>query len=753
MHEVTREPYRERREKIVSLPIAQELCTHPEKYVHCQPWEIADIIFSEAGVEPSPSFYTDAHAQSLELFGRDLIEIMYRMLSGASSAQEHMLVRDRIHSISSLLCETSPNVFEGLDSFSKIVTTSLVYSIPGMEEMARGFSHELLYDLHLMGDWDVKKFIDQFSECSPIDQANILLCLPFVMRSAIDWGGDEEGSWLAKTRQVAEKMLSAIAQQRDLHPLVLAGKDRLSTMLATESFREGRISQEYTRPSSREVLEQDDRTLRENDPEGTTGFLEVAKGVVVRLSQYGTILELDLESERSFSGETEGSQEQKIQGSLVNKLAPFLQKYPMNERSVLTRLLLHAYHPDTARSLSEYTHVNFHSLSIREQIAFLSYVGRAPKEESRRVLSLTGKFGLPFMRTFLSAESGRTVTVQEVLALTTKCPENQMHIVWNRYSAFVETAQSSLQAWKGMLFSKPEERVHLDQWSAEATLLQKADQVLREVIDAPDTSLNTFHEKFDQANTDLEVFVTLFSRLIQRGHPIDWQEIRNMSLAIKKPSDLSQEERSQMLAIVRLNYASSPFLPYVVDAVASYTQDHEHTEWTLLKHESTVLGMLRVDTKPDGTQYLGSVNIRSVARGSGMGERLLQEAISRSSEKGIMELHADPQTAIASTYVEKLGFTIRGVDIIKTGDKEIPSLRMRHEKKIQRETREWSFEKCLALTLNESPALGPRVLIQETRDMEKLAHACQEGWIGTRYFFFPERNDQVLIVLERLGNT
>ncbi len=162
---------------------------------------------------------------------------------------------------------------------------------------------------------------------------------------------------------------------------------------------------------------------------------------------------------------------------------------------------------------------------------------------------------------------------------------------------------------------------------------------------------------------NLDSFASVFRSAFRGADTINIEQIRGVEIEQKRGSEL-REEKKKILALAEENWKEVPTMkPVVLRALKEVLNSNsEKTRWHLLKKGKEIIGCARFDELKEGELYMGSVNVDSRYRGGAFGHALLQEIISKRAVGHRIHAHVYPSSSIASSYVERYGFVITGVE-------------------------------------------------------------------------------------------
>lgn len=186
-------------------------------------------------------------------------------------------------------------------------------------------------------------------------------------------------------------------------------------------------------------------------------------------------------------------------------------------------------------------------------------------------------------------------------------------------------------------------------------------------------------EDFGEAGSEIAFFRTLFRDAFKGQKRVEFQDVRGVDVKELEAGEVSESDKAAMMSISAENWSEAPYLaPYVKKATRKKLYDDSgKTHWRILKKDGDILSFVRIDETDDpNKKYLGSFNVNKKYRGSALGEAVFNDLVDRESKDAVLELHADPRSTVGTSYVERNGFVITGVDEVAVDGNEIPLFRM-----------------------------------------------------------------------------
>jgi N-acetylglutamate synthase-like GNAT family acetyltransferase len=324
-------------------------------------------------------------------------------------------------------------------------------------------------------------------------------------------------------------------------------------------------------------------------------------------------------------------------------------------------------HRDFVENLEKDYAIDFSDLSLREQTWIVQMLKSISPQEERRVIDFVKRFGIFGMRTFLSLEHGGPAMGAAILRIGERYPEKTAKKIFDAYARIADAAEKTAEELAQEFFAKDQQAIN--QGKVSDLLLARAKGFLQEVSREQDEK--TVLDQLEQTKAEMLLFAAIFRTAFKgKKEPVSFEAIRGLELRSVSPDQISEEEKNEMLAIAKANWAR---LPTMIDIVTGslkekLAKENAQSRFYLLKKDKDLVAFCRFDDLPDGTRYAGSLNINPAVRGSAIGETMLRSVLDQEAQGHVIRAHVFPDSEVAMHYVEKSGFVISGIDDLPQKD-------------------------------------------------------------------------------------
>ncbi|MDA1038230.1 MAG: GNAT family N-acetyltransferase [bacterium] len=380
-------------------------------------------------------------------------------------------------------------------------------------------------------------------------------------------------------------------------------------------------------------------------------------------------------------------QEKKSEGAPVftdERVVHALRDVTQVRETDVSLLFSSMHHPDIRAQFKEGFGIDIREMTVREQVWFLEFLGKADVKKTGELKKLTTRFGIDAARSFMSAEFGDEFQ-GHVFQIGEGLDQRVAKEVFQKYGEIAQLAQTEAGELLKEFFVEGK-GTPVDAAKIEMELLKRSKRLIEdfaiEVASArakdekPDT--DELLKKLEQANADTVLFASIFKSAFKGKSGVDFEMIRGVEFESNKAGEISDDDKKKIIGIAKENWESSKLSFYVPETIGkSLSSNEDVTDWVILKRNDDVLSFLRFDkTDTPNHLYLGSVNVNPDMRGAGIGDAFLWKVVEEKAKDNTMELHAEPDSTVSTSYTEKYGFVITGVDVVKTerivDEKKVP---------------------------------------------------------------------------------
>jgi hypothetical protein len=327
--------------------------------------------------------------------------------------------------------------------------------------------------------------------------------------------------------------------------------------------------------------------------------------------------------------------------------------------------------------------VDITELNASSQVQLLRFLTSAPDEifdQLRDVLGQNREFGKQILQTFLSCGEDHEYGNKIIEIAQTLGPQSRP--VFEKYAEIVELV-SDIEGFIQGNFSREFDQAEIR--SATQGLLKRGRDILvmaRQIADSP--------EEIAARLQDYNIILLTFSEALKAarrsGATIELEEIKNLVTERVSGTEVSENDRHEILAIAKSNWSKAPNPSAPEAGIVRSTMQHllpevergiregfskSDNEFVIIKIQGKIVAFLRFD-KVEGGTYFGSFNVDENARGANLGRMICQKFVDERAHQGRIFAHCSPMQDISSYYISgEGGFVSRGIDLNSAGTGEV----------------------------------------------------------------------------------
>ncbi|MDD5396999.1 MAG: hypothetical protein PHW24_02985 [Candidatus Moranbacteria bacterium] len=280
-------------------------------------------------------------------------------------------------------------------------------------------------------------------------------------------------------------------------------------------------------------------------------------------------------------------------------------------------------------------------------------------------------------------------------------------------------------------------------------LLRKSHEIIKKFSDelsgeqVDQEKIDTLLNDLDRSKTEIIFLASAIHSFKSRGEKIDLEMVRELDFSVKDfghEFDFNEEEmvKQEMLYNAERNYRGDPLKNAALSGLKSGLNDPENNKFYILRFQGKVVSFLRFQKTGGDELYWGSFNTDTEVLGLGMGNELMNRALSFENERHVLIAAVSPRILVGTNYVEKNNHVIDGyvknyhesgepLFMIRANKKKNPAYQYRNEGKeikiseeeIKRQV--WTNENLDHIIGSETIVLGFDV----KNDFEKMKTAMK----------------------------
>ncbi len=384
-------------------------------------------------------------------------------------------------------------------------------------------------------------------------------------------------------------------------------------------------------------------------------------------------------------------------------------------------------------SIKETFGVNLLDLSVKEQFFFLGYLKNTTPDSADTMRRFTSLYGVAGMRTFLALERGDKTLGDHIVAFGQH--EEVAGTVFKYYAELLNSAERAEALVRDVSDCEGDICIELGNQVRE-NIINRAQKDLEKAVRAHDPG---------EVAAQIENYVAAAKEYVALLQEVGAGRIESVS-----PESLTEEERTRMQDLLRINYNKTYPEPeneaFRAAVAGSLTKSfsNPNTSFRVLRDNGKIVSYNRFDTLSDHTgkevSYFGSFNADPAY--SGVGGVMLEETIKDRLEDGRpMMAHCDPTQAITKKYIED-GFV--ATRFYQLAGKPSFEIWRSKDSSTQLKSKEKSIEELLAST-----EYTEGIVVREQSEVETYPE-LQNNMGLTRYF---THQGTPYLVFETLPNT
>lgn len=313
--------------------------------------------------------------------------------------------------------------------------------------------------------------------------------------------------------------------------------------------------------------------------------------------------------------------------------------------------------------------IDLSQLDIRIQQYFLTFLKKAPADKREEIRRYTKTYGKPFFTAFLSLSHNDDYQGQRILDLCNNLDTTTTQIILEKYQDLF-SASEKVQDYLRTNYSEQMHVPETEEAIAEQLLRKGREALVYAASNQNNLDIASYMESY---KAEIQLFANTFKALKLSGLPVELEQFKAIHIERIPGDQLTEPIKQQLLAMSDANWQDQGRLGAIISSdFRSLLNDEQRltdTDFYLVQHNQDVLGCFRLDQKPDGSYYFGSVLARKDIAGAKIGETLLDQLFTAAASNRLVKAHCNPQSAITSKYIGKYDFIATGlIDYAEPGD-------------------------------------------------------------------------------------
>ena len=323
------------------------------------------------------------------------------------------------------------------------------------------------------------------------------------------------------------------------------------------------------------------------------------------------------------------------------------------------------FNPSVQSKIAEDFQIDFCSLSLQEQLYFMTQVGRTSVGHIPRLQAFVNNFGYEGLRSFLSLAHGNPETAQHIFAIAEKLPESSAKTVFKTYGEIVGAVDQVVDILGDQAGATPEllQAIQTNLYHQGVRLLGQygAEAAMCTARDCEDLG-RKLEERLALAKSSVFAMGAVTRQLVKED-TFDFEKFSQVDLVQETPP-ISDEFARQMRLMHQANTDQYPeeLKQYWRDTLAKAleSQDAEQ-KFVYVKMGDDVLAVMRVIDQDD-TWYGASFNVNPTIQGSRVGSELLKKVIADMGSQKPFVADVYAKNPMLKNYLDTFGFIITSTD-------------------------------------------------------------------------------------------
>lgn len=292
-------------------------------------------------------------------------------------------------------------------------------------------------------------------------------------------------------------------------------------------------------------------------------------------------------------------------------------------------------------------------------------------------------------------------------------------------------------------------------------MLKKGKRLLTEFSKKDNQDEVELVSELESYKAEIMLFASTFKAVRESGEAVKLEELPGFGIETVDSGDLSETQRHDMIEIFSENWQMFPEVKVNLLESFQHALESPGKKFYLLKYEKEIIGFIRFDQIGQDELLAASFNVDKNANGSGIGEAILKNYLTKEAESNVITAYAYPRSPIVHRYVGEFGFVITGVipDYKGTGE---PFFKIERDDRteegfqyfnapsedvIRASINENNLENCISKTFDTKSKEG----------MEELTSLCDQyfnqGYVITAYREVSKGSGQFCAIFEKPANS
>ena len=311
--------------------------------------------------------------------------------------------------------------------------------------------------------------------------------------------------------------------------------------------------------------------------------------------------------------------------------------------------------------------IKLENLSLPEQFWFIDFLKDGNERKIERLKAFVAQFGEEGIKTFLAMEHDKK-NGELILNIGEKMDKKTASAIFSKFNEIASLIKDSDAELSNKFFAHKKQPV-----SPAAEILKRAQDILKNFAPqekenpsketTTESGDNKILEELNKIKQESVFFASMFKTAFENFGGLDFKEIKDLNFELKNSSEISDEEKEQIMTLAEETYSQKSDIKKIVIHGLEESFNNKKTKWYLLKKENQVVATMRFDNKGEQLLYAGSFMVKPELSGSSIGQAFEQNSLDKEAQKNKIIAIAEALGRPIAHYVEKDGWIITNFKI------------------------------------------------------------------------------------------
>lgn len=306
--------------------------------------------------------------------------------------------------------------------------------------------------------------------------------------------------------------------------------------------------------------------------------------------------------------------------------------------------------------------IKINKLSLREQIYIFDNFLKLPEIDKEKVRLFSKKYKENGFKTFLSIEQGGSEMGDKILFLGEKLPKEIAEKLFNKYSEIVDNVNKITDFAKDNFTNEIKTNPELIR-KIEKTLYIKAQKLLEniyeEIVNKTQVDFSKINTELERINADTITTFAIFKQAIREGQKLPIESIEGSIFSKKGAEEIEKDKQNEMQELYEYNWKDHTDIKlrkHIIDYFKSAFTSKENqlkNKFYFFEKDNKTRAFVRFEEIGKDKLYASALNVDAASKNFGLGEAMMDEALSREAENNILEANCTLDNISNMRYFEK----------------------------------------------------------------------------------------------------